>query len=310
MSQGKIVDIDLLGANVENVDDWLSIKGLDEMQSFLCLDQLNNIKTPWVLLDSHVSQKNESNGRRMFCFVRSLLVSNNDLPDLVDSLSKQHLGGRWLPEIPDVYYTFAGEIPWGDMYLENGIEELRFETGEKLVKEKRSQEILYLDGEKLTLSRFDLMIQSSVGEKELNDEEIDRIVVKVEEIEEIVNKKTYIKYDSVIPVKDFSWESHHSIVNDAGSAMVLTKEIALSLDLIAKPQSFEFFTHDGQQVTYNISDNSDGFENSQRLFYMREDTLKQFLEKNNLSLVWAVWGERQHFDHQYEVFSDVKLHEM
>ncbi len=42
---------------------------------------------------------------------------------------------------------------------------------------------------------------------------------------------------------------------------------------------------------------------------MREETLKQYLEKNNLSLVWAVWGERQHPDYQYEVFSNVKLHE-
>ena len=190
---------------------------------------------------------------------------------MVDSLSKQHLGGRWLPEVPDVYYTFAGEIPWGDMYLENSIKELRFETGEKLVKEKHSQEVLYLDGKKLTLSRFDLMRQSLVGEKDLSDEEIDRIEVKVEEIEEVVNKKIYKKYDARVPVKDFSWESHHSIVNEAGSATVLSKEIALNLNLVGKPQSFELFTHDGQQVTHNISDNSDGFENSQRLFYMREE---------------------------------------
>ena len=39
--QGKFVDIDLLGTNIANEKDWLSLKGLDEMQPFLCLDQLN-----------------------------------------------------------------------------------------------------------------------------------------------------------------------------------------------------------------------------------------------------------------------------
>ncbi len=173
-------------------EDWLSIKGLNEILPFLRLDQLKDTKTPWVLLDSYINQKSENNGRRILCFVRSLLVSNNDLSDLVDSLSKQHLGGRWLPEVPEVYYTFAGEIPWSDIYLENTIKELRFETGEKLVKDKRSQEVLYLDGGKLTLSRFDLMRLSVIGENGLSDEEIDRIDIKVEEIEEVVNTKIYL----------------------------------------------------------------------------------------------------------------------
>ncbi len=47
-------------------------------------------------------------------------------------------------------------------------------------------------------------------------------------------------------MKYFSWESHHSIVNEAGSATVLSKEIALNLNLVGKPQSFELFTHDNK----------------------------------------------------------------
>ena len=73
--QCKIIDVDLLGANVKNIEDWLSIKGLNEILPFLRLDQLKNTKTPWVLLDSYINQKSENNGRRILCFVRSLLVS-------------------------------------------------------------------------------------------------------------------------------------------------------------------------------------------------------------------------------------------
>lgn len=103
-----------------------------------------------------------------------------------------------------------------------------------------------------------------------------------------------IIYPAIIPVCDFDWESSCSAANNISHATTLAKDIALDLKLIGQPQTFDLVTRKGVKATYNVSDCSDDFNNSQSLFYMQEELLRDLLEENDLALVWAVWGERQY----------------
>ena len=84
------------------------------------------------------------------------------------------------------------------------------------------------------------------------------------------------------------------------TAITLAKEISLDLDLVGKPQTFELFTKDNAQATFNISDQRDDYNNHQSMFFIRENILEKYLEKNALVLVWAVWGEREYSNSQVE----------
>ena len=103
------------------------------------------------------------------------------------------------------------------------------------------------------------------------------------------NKTTF---DVTIPVCDFCWESYHSITNDSGSAITLAKEIAIDLNLFCHAQEFDLYDLGGAKATLCVSDHSGDYKNTQTFFYLREDLLQIYLEKNSSSLIWAVWGEK------------------
>ena len=80
----------------------------------------------------------------------------------------------------------------------------------------------------------------------------------------------------------------------------LAREIASQLELIGQPQTFDLFTRDGQRATLNISEHSKDYNNSQSLFFIREDPLKVYLQRHDLALIWATWGEREYSYAQFE----------
>ncbi|MDG6027830.1 MAG: hypothetical protein E3K40_14230 [Candidatus Brocadia sp.] len=95
------------------------------------------------------------------------------------------------------------------------------------------------------------------------------------------------------------------------------------MELIGQPQTFDLFTKDGVKATFNVSDQGNDFNNHQSMFFIRENLLKMYLEKNNLVLIWAIWGNREYSSAQinklfhgpdrpkqgYAVFSFVKRYE-
>ncbi|GAI14070.1 unnamed protein product, partial [marine sediment metagenome] len=71
-------------------------------------------------------------------------------------------------------------------------------------------------------------------------------------------------------------------------------------ELIGQPQTFDLFTKDGRQATFDISDQSSDYNNHQSIFYFKEDLLIRYLKKNELSLIWAMWGEREYSSDQVD----------
>ena len=105
--------------------------------------------------------------------------------------------------------------------------------------------------------------------------------------------KECVRYEALIPVLDFAWESYESAVNAAVSATTLAKEIVSDLNLIGQPQTFDLFTQDQKRATRCVSDHSVDWNNRQWMCFIREETLRVYLERNDYSLIWVLWGERE-----------------
>lgn len=114
-------------------------------------------------------------------------------------------------------------------------------------------------------------------------------------------KREFAKFNVLIPVCDFGWEGYQTAASEAGTAITLAKEISSDLELIGQPQTFELFTKRGEMATFNICDQSNDYNNSQRMFFIKENLLNEYLKKNNLSLIWAIWGEREYSSDQFNL---------
>jgi hypothetical protein len=348
VTKGHIVESDILGAPEMEMKEWIKNGPLPNIFPYLRMERVLEKEGPWIALDGFITQQDEKRGRRSFCFIRSFLVSNRDTTSFTEHLVRQDLGGRWLPEKPKVIYTFAGEIPWCDCFHKNGLTEFSFVTSEKTVRVQRTQYEYYLHGEKLD---FDMLnyrlihlpanksaadgkdeqhrwiiipkIGNKNAQKNINEEDIKRIEVREIQVEAKEVRREHKKYNTLIPVCDFGWEGYQTAAGDAGHSVILAKEIATDFGLIGQPQTFDLFTKDGVQATCNISDQTGDYNNHQAMFYIKEDLLIYYLKKNEMSLIWAIWGEREYSsdqidklfhgphrpDQPYAVFSFVKQYD-
>lgn len=308
VTKGHLIKADFLGDPEMEMKEWIANGPLPNVDPYLRLVEVQQVEGPWIALDGFAAQQDETRGRKSFCFVRSFLVSNRDVASFLDHLSHQDLGGRWLPEKPDVIYTFAGEIPWCDTFPKNGLSEFSFVTREETVKVKRTKPELYLDGKKLGWTQIDLIRRRVFGDvtgeteehQHISDEDLERIEVREVPIEVKEVKKEYSTFNVLIPVCDFGWEGYQTVASNAGHANTLAKEITSDLELIGQPQTFDLFTKDCVKATFNISDQSNDFNNHQSIFFIREGLLKTYLDKNDLSLIWAIWGEREYSSNQID----------
>lgn len=323
VTKDHLVKADFLGDPEMDVKEWIAKGPLPNVNPYLQLKEVQQVEGPWIALDGFVAQEDKNRGRKSFCFIRSFLVANRDADTFLNHLRHQDLGGRWLPEKPSVVYTFAGEIPWCTTYPNNAQHEFSFITNEETVKVQRPKQCLYLDGKKIGLTQTDLILYNLFGDtiggdkkqQHISDEDLERIEVREEmaEVEEI--NREYAKYNALIPVCDFDWWGYQTAANDAGNTPTLAKEITSDLELIGQPQTFDLFTKDGARATFSVSDLSDDHNNHQTMFFIRDNLLKKYLDKHDLVLIWAIWGEREypyvfhktdHHEQSYAVFSFAK----
>lgn len=276
IARDSIIQTDFL-ADFE-IKDWLSQESLTGMDPYLQMLKVQNEEGPWISLDGDFTQKDEKRERKLFCFIRTFLVDDKDADLFLTYLTEQDRTGRWIPLKESVYYTFAGEIPWCSILHNNEQTKFQYVASKKITKVQSTKKEFYLGDEK---------------QKNLSDEDFNRIKIKEVPVEVEKLKKEYIDFNTRSPVRDFFWESYHSTANNACQATFLAKEIAIDLELIGQPQTFDLFTKEGVRATFNVSDHGENYNNHQFIFFIREDLLRNYLKKNNLTLIWAIWGERE-----------------
>lgn len=293
-----LVTDDFLGASNLSLADWIKAGPTPDLKPYLQRDSLLEERGPWIALDGYLTQQDELRGRRMFAFVRSFLVTAGAEKKFFALLSKQPMGGRWLPEKPGTLYTFAGEIPWCDTFPESELTEVSFVVRERTVKVKRKKTLYYLDGKMTDFTTIDVMrvrlfgTDPTLGFTSLSRDEISRLVPRncIVDVDEV--QKDIEKFKVVIPIWDFGWEGRN-IEESTPNGKVLAKRLAKKANLVSLPQTLDLQTKQGIRATYGVSFNRKDFNNTQGFFYVREDIFREVLDKLRMRLVWAIWGERE-----------------
>jgi hypothetical protein len=296
----NLVSTSFLGKPSLTLPEWISHGPTPNLKRCLQQQTILGESGPWVMLDGFVTQEDESRGRRIFAFISSFLVANKDAAAFNKCLAKQPLGGRWLPEKPRTFHTFAGEAPWCSIFPDTASTTIEFKISEHTVKVRRKKQFLYLDGKQLGLTPLDVLLlraprpvpeslarRASLSKEDLARAEVRDRVVEVQEI-----RSTLRRFHCIIPVVDCNWEGR-DVENRATGGITLTKQLARSAELAHLPQTHDLQTSQGVRATYGTVTRPHDYTNSERLFFIRKETLDSILSKCRLSMVWAVWGERE-----------------
>ena len=261
LQEFQVIDRDLLGDRTIPLHEWIENGYIPNISSYFVLEELHGEKGPWVLLDGYIFQEDLEARRSCFIFPRGLFVQNDDFGEIETLLQKRNPG--LLPEIPEDYYTYTGEIPWCDTFPCNGQTELEF-----VISTKREK----------------IVIHSSVF-----SEEGILLVPKEQEVEVPDEKRVFKVF---IPVRRSNYEDYHSSVSLGRSVLVPAKEIAEFLGLCSQPQTFDLYEENGKRASVTIRW-GEPWHTEHHLIFLRRDLLERYLQENNLRLLWAVWGERQ-----------------
>ncbi|BDB17747.1 hypothetical protein GIV75_22360 [Pseudomonas sp. PA-3-5D] len=103
-----------------------------------------------------------------------------------------------------------------------------------------------------------------------------------------------------IPVQKYSWESHHSVENQAGGAIIPSKLICEALSLRYLGNVFDLHDPSGIASLYREVGEYDS-KISGSFSYLRRDLLDSYLSQSGKSLVWLMWGERSFHNLAIEV---------
>ena len=257
----QVIDRDLLGDRTIPLHVWIENGNIPDISSYFVLEELCGEKGPWVLLDGYICQEDLEARRSSFIFSRGLFVQNDDFGEIETLLQKRNPG--LLPEIPEDYYTYTGEIPWCDTFPYNDLIELGFVLSTKKKK---------------------VVLRSPIF-----SEEGILFVEKEQEVEEPGEERVFKVF---IPVRRNNYEDYHSSVNHGRAVLVPAKEIAKFLDLCSQPQTFDLYEKNGKRASITIRW-GEPWHSEHHLIFLRRDMLDRYLHGNNLRLLWVVWGERQ-----------------
>ncbi len=316
LQEHNLVCEDFLGNRDMPLHEWILSGGVPDVKSYLIVDELLGEEGSWVLLDAYINQEDSKFNRGRFTFLRCLIVQAEEANSLLHRLEKQNLGGRWLPEIQEDYYTYAGEIPWCNTYPSNGKTELSFEL--KFVLQRNGQPISEEEA-----STFLDSIEELFEANDFEDIEVAMRNNGLELVEKDVDDKTHLKgekkFEVLIPVRENTWEDYHSEITSGRSVATPAKEITQHLNLCSQPQTYDLFEKSGRRASITFR-YGEYWHSSQDFTYLRKDLLERFLSETNSELIWAIWGEREfHGDisqrdgfasqHEYyKVFQEIKTY--
>ncbi len=133
----KQVYDNFLGTDETSTQEWIVDGGVPDVSPYLIVHNLMDDPGDWVLIDAHIDQESKELDRNRFIFIRGLIIKADGAEEIIELLRKQDMKNRWLPEVPESHYLYAGEIPWCDTFPENEWEDLDF-TSEAEEEDKAS----------------------------------------------------------------------------------------------------------------------------------------------------------------------------
>ena len=334
----NLIKENFLGDQKISTEEWVLKSDPPDVTSYLKVDRFCGEQGAWVLLDGYLGQKNDQIDREIFAFLQGLIVKSEESEEIVEMLKKQKkIDRHTLSWCPEDHRTYAGEIPWCDTYPANDWEELKLETRVILVPEE--QQFFLRNGRvvsdqelpELWKSIADLIEKKDFSttialelwgmgsiedlierddwktiEAQLHERGIELTPKTVE-----VEQKEHQICKILFPVRDNNWSDSQSAAVPGRGVITPSRQIAKTLDLCGQPQSFDLFEKNGRRASITFH-RGEGWGETQRFTYLREDLLKRYLAEINGELIWVIWGERhpvvQNENTPYKLFKDIKVY--
>ena len=279
----------LAGAH-KTLSAWIARGPVPDTSPLLRRESIFSEDGPWLRLDGFFTQQDKVTGRRIFCFVRGILVPENDRKEIVSALEAQSMRGRWLPEKPSEIYAYAGEFPWCATFGATHRETLHFVTERESVTVLRRRTVLNGNA---SVEEIDQALGLLRSGKPVPDALMAKVSssVRTELVPSQEVREKTIDFKVTMPVCDFHWEGQR-IDDESTSGMFLAKQIAQALKLRWVAGTHDLADASGRRATYNTTFGNDSREDSQKAFFVREDLLLSYLRRTKMALVWVSWGER------------------
>jgi hypothetical protein len=296
----QVISADWLGDRKRSLSAWINHGERPEIMPYLLMDEVNSVRGPWVLLDGFISQVDKHHKRSLFAFPRGLFVPKRHSQEMQHLLAKQKLAKLRLPEIPEDYYTFAGEIPWCETFPKNGRTDLEVHIGHRIKKLPRNEGRFYREGKKLNEEETRALLRKLL--LVTNEENRDQAALNLMKAERVTyrtiktwstSKEAVSKtLPALLPVRESNWESYHNGVNPGQHAIVPAREIAEAFGFSISPPSWDMRDADGEWASIAIKWGN-LWATGHALCYLRKDVLDQFLKRKRLEFIWAFWGARE-----------------
>lgn len=96
---------------------WLADGPTPDYKKLLYLEEVDGQQGPWVLLDGHITETSKKDVRRVFTFLRGVLMADSQVRKSLAAFdSIEYPGNTAIPEPYEDCYTYGGEIPWSPRF--------------------------------------------------------------------------------------------------------------------------------------------------------------------------------------------------
>jgi hypothetical protein len=283
------------------IADWMGAGPTPNYKGLLQRDCIDGHSGPWSLLHGFVQQRSETGEREVFTFLRCLLVDEQNLRKVRRQfLSTPYPGNNAIPDLPENYYLFAGEIGWSAKFglcNEDGARVRAAVTStvfDRVVPVATRGRAEPETNDRRLLELFDRLHEAGageLGESEPPTEAFQRVLKRIK-----APKPTRYRHIAgavvEIPAWRFAWESYHSTQNNGGNPEYPSPAIVDFLGLEKRGGEADLFDLLGKRATIcRNSPEANPYDRS-HLLYIRSDLLRAYLGHMNKRLIWLNWGER------------------
>lgn len=104
---------DLFNGQPTSTGTWVVRGPQPDYRGILEITEIDDLTGPWVVLDGFLEQNAPTDDRQVFTFIRGLLVESGEVARLCGLITGlEYPGNSTIPEEPNYYYTYAGEMPF------------------------------------------------------------------------------------------------------------------------------------------------------------------------------------------------------
>lgn len=97
----------------ETIEEWMGKGPTPDYSYLLCSEEVDDIDGKWVLLDGFIEENAPNDDRQIFTFLRGVFVKKDKTQEILQVFKElEYPGNSAIPDSPEHYYTFAGEMTW------------------------------------------------------------------------------------------------------------------------------------------------------------------------------------------------------